>query len=225
MNGSQFSDVSAIFNEIESIVESVFGIANAGYATAIIAIAVITAIISFIISLAVYVLEALPLSILAKKAGKTSGWIAWIPFFSSFCRLYVLMDICSPKPVTFFSPKFQIKNRPISFWLYLLIRFCGATIISVIIVLVNLVPVVGQIVGAVSSSLYLLPTFAMAVIEYFYLKDVLDLFRTDDKTNKAAAIIVTVLDRMVTFGLARSIYLYTITKNKPIPSSDVVVDI
>jgi len=42
------------------------------------------------------------------------------------------------------------------------------------------------------------------------------MFKEDEKSNNTAAIVVTVLDALVTGGLAQSIYLYSIIKKEPL---------
>ena len=50
-------------------------------------------------------------------------------------------------------------------------------------------------------------------------KDVLDIFNPDQKSNHVAALIVAILDSLVTFGFARAFYLYTVMNKEPLEVS------
>lgn len=177
---------------------------------------IITAVISFIFQFIIYVLEAFPVYKLARKTGRKCAWLAWIPVFGSYFRLYVLADIAGDKELVFFG-KFKLKNRPLSFWMYVGIDLFGSTLITAVIGILQVLPVIGQIIGALSTLLYLVPPVAKAFIEYAYLRDVLNIFKEDKKANNTASIVVTALDALATFGFARVVYLYTILKHDPIP--------
>ncbi len=184
---------------------------------------IITAVISFIFQFIIYVLEAFPVYKLARKTGRKRAWLAWVPVFGSYFRLYVLADIAGDKELVFFG-KFKLKNRPLSFWMYVGIDLFGSTLITAVIGVLQVLPVIGQIIGALSTLLYLVPAVAKAFIEYAYLRDVLNIFKEDKKANNTAAIVVTALDALATFGFARVVYLYTILKYNPIPEKVMEVE-
>jgi hypothetical protein len=79
------------------------------------------------------------------------------------------------------------------------------------------VPAVGQAIGAVATLLYLLPAAAMGVIEFVYLRDAINVFKPDEKSNRTHALIITILDSLITFGWARVLYLFTMRKMHPLP--------
>ncbi len=184
---------------------------------------IITAVISFIFQFIIYVLEAFPVYKLARKTGRKRAWLAWVPVFGSYFRLYVLADIAGDKELVFFG-KFKLKNRPLSFWMYVGIDLFGSTLITAVIGVLQVLPVIGQIIGALSTLLYLVPAVAKAFIEYAYLRDLLNIFKEDKKANNTAAIVVTALDALATFGFARVVYLYTILKYNPIPEKVMEVE-
>ena len=49
------------------------------------------------------------------------------------------------------------------------------------------------------------------------------IFKEDKKANNTAAIVVTALDALATFGFARVVYLYTILKYNPIPEETIEI--
>ncbi|MDO5123837.1 MAG: hypothetical protein Q4D44_04130 [Eubacteriales bacterium] len=219
-------DANTFFEELFDMLPDLFGsadsslaLAEMGIAGIILLVALITAVISIIFSLVIYVVEAIPTYILARKAKRPLAWLAWIPFFGSYCRLFVLADIPGNKPFVALTDKITIKSRPLSFLAYVGIKLLGPSVITAFIALANLVPFIGQVVGTLSSVLYLVPAVALAIMEYVYLKDVLDVFKEDKKANSTASLVVTLLDSFITFGFARVIYLYTLLKKEPIEST------
>lgn len=211
---------------LEELYETIYyglGIAELGIAGVMLMVSLIVglvaAVVGLVVSLVVFVLEAIPLYKISKKLDRKYAWLvwlSWIPFIGGYFSTYVLSDIPGDQPVKLVS-KLTVENRVMSFWIYTGIRLFGATLITVLISIVNMIPVLGQVIGAFSTLLYLAPTVAAAWIEYAYLRDVLDLFKPDQKSNNTAAIIITALDTMATLGLARAIYLYTIMNKEPLP--------
>ena len=217
MNSYQLDEFKSMLEELYETLFLGYGIAELSVAGILLLVAVIAAIASFLVSVVLYVLEAVPLYMLAKKTGRKYAWLAWVPVFGSYFRLYVLADIAGEKEVTFFNGKYTIQSRSMSFWIYVGIALFGSAAVSVLIGVLNFIPVVGQIAGSLVTVLYLLPTVACGLIEYVYLRDVLDLFKKDRKANQTAAVVITVLDSVVTCGFARMICLYTLLKREPIP--------
>ncbi len=224
------SDLSSINDFLEEILEFLglgYALGEVSIAGAILIFGIITvivsAIISFIFKFIIYVLEAFPVYKLARKTGRKRAWLAWVPVFGSYFRLYVLADIAGDKELVFFG-KFKLKNRPLSFWMYVGIDLFGSTLITAVIGVLQVLPVIGQIIGALSTLLNLVPAVAKAFIEYAYLRDVLNIFKEDKKANNTASIVVTALDALATLGFARVIYLYTILKYNPIPEKVMEVE-
>lgn len=182
-------------------------------------VSVITAFISFCIRLLVFILEAIPLYKVARKMERKCAWLAWmawIPGIGSYLSTFVLTRVPGDKPLQLVK-KVKINNRLLSFWIYVGIALFGPALISVISYIFGFIPVLGQIIGIFSIFLKLIPAVAAAWMEFAYLRDVLDIFKPDKKANLTAAIIVAILDALVTFGLARAFFLYTIINKDPLP--------
>ena len=203
-------------DSLESIYDALYyglGIAELGVAGVMMMVAIVTAAVSALLALVIWVLEAIPLYKLAKKTERPMPWLAWIPFFSSWFRQYVVADIPGNKPFDVFG-KYKFDDRRTAFWVYLGIRLLGTIIIGLI---VSVVSIVIPFIGSFSAILYLIPGAAAAIIEYIFLKDLLDVFKPDTKANTTASIVIVLLDTFVTLGLARTVYLYTLLKLDPLP--------
>lgn len=180
--------------------------------------AIVTAIFSIMVSLLVFLLEAIPLYKISKKLGKKSAWLvwlSWLPVIGGYFSTYVLADIPGDKPVNLVG-NIKIESRLMSFWIHVGIGLFGPALVTIIIGMLNVIPLAGQVLGALTTLLYIAPTLATAWIEYAYLRDVLDIFNSNRKSNNTAAIVVAALDATVTFGLARAFYLYTVMNKEPI---------
>lgn len=190
---------------------------SAATSTIVIIGAIIAAIVSAVTAIAVYLLKAIPVYKIAKKVGCRTAWLAWMPVFPSYFRTFVLSDIAGQKPISFFDGKITVKSRVMSFWAYLGILIFGHGLVTALVGILNLIPVIGTLISPFAAILYLLPTVAAAFLEYAYLKDVLDIFKENKKSNATAAVIITVLDNLATLGFAQTIYLYTLCSRKVQP--------
>lgn len=180
---------------------------------------VITAAFAFLVSLLVFILEAIPLYKISRKMGRKSAWLvwlSWLPIVGSYLGLYVLEEIPGRKPLHLVG-KLRIESRILSFWIYVGIAVFGNAFITAVVGILSLIPVIGTILGYVSWALYFVPAVALAWMEYAYLRDVLDIFKEDHRSNIIAAAVVAALDATVTMGLARAFFLYTVMNKEPLP--------
>ncbi len=221
---SSSPDLDQSLNTLEDIYDGMsllYGVTKLGISGVMLAIAVIGVLFSLAISLLLFILEAIPLSVISKKLGKNAAWMAWMPLFSSYFRQYVVTDMAGDKEVVFLEgekySKYTIKSRPLSFWIWAGIRLFGSTLITTVLGIGSFIPVLNTILGILAPLLYLVPTVATGWMEYVYTKDVLDLFKEDKKSNRTAAIVVSALDSFVTLGFARTVLMYTIMKKNPLP--------
>ena len=207
-------------DSLSAIITAVAGLASLGIAGFLIMAAIIGIIVGLVVAVVTWVLEAIPIFLLAKKVGRDNAWFAWVPIFGAEFRLWVLSYIAGDKPFTVYKEKYTIKNRAYSFWLYVAIKYFGAAVISSV---VGVVSAIIPLIGSVSAVLMLLPAVACAIIEYVYLRDVLDIFKENKEANKKASFFITLLDSFVTLGFARIVYLFTLLKCSPLPSNDEIV--
>ena len=190
---------------------------------------VISAIFAFLVAVAVYILHAIPVYKLAKKTKTPHAWLAWVPIYSIYFRTFLLANMAGNKPFLLFKGKINIANRRNAFWIYLAVALVGGAVAGMISTVLgsvfSVIPVLGTALGYLTGyALGLLPTVACAFAEYVFLRDVLDMFKPDKSANNTAAIIVTLLDNVVTQGWAQTIWLYTLLKRRPLPKMEEVVD-
>ena len=141
--------------------------------------------------------------------------LSWMPFIGKYFSIYVLSDVPGKKPLHL-TNKVIISDRLLSFWIYVGIKLFGPALITTFIFIVGLFPIIGQIIGSISAFLYLVPVAAAAWIEYAYITDVLNIFNLNHSSNRKTAIVIAILDAVVTFGFARAFYLYTIMNKEPL---------
>lgn len=213
MNGD-YSEFEEIFEAITEGAGSINALLNLGITGVAILVAIISAIVAFVTWVVVYVVGGIPVYSIAKKTNTEGAILAWVPVFTSYFRTYLLAKVPGNKPFEIFGKK--IESRSNAFWIYLGIRLAGPTLITIAISIASVIPIAGIFISAFGSMLYLIPPVATAIMEYVFLKDILDMFKEDEKSNNTAAIVVTVLDALVTGGLAQSIYLYSIIKKEPL---------
>ena len=108
-----------------------------------------------------------------------------------------------------------------SFLAYILIALFGNMVVGVLITIFSIVI---PVLGSLSTILALLPAAACAIIEYVYLRDVLDLFKEDKQANNTAAILVSVIDACLISNLVQSCYLLTVMKRQPLPQKEVIAE-
>ncbi|MBQ6947851.1 MAG: hypothetical protein IJN42_07365 [Clostridia bacterium] len=206
------------FESLAAIITGIAALFSSALSVAGLAILLITALVSLVISLVYYLGRAIPTYAIAKKMNCSLAWLVWIPVFQDVLCVFVLYRISGKEDFTLLDGKFSIKQGNLVMLGYTLLYFFGGTIVTIIIALLNTFPVVGQVAGLLTSLAYLVPPVAMGIIEYVYLRDVLSLFKTDIKTVQTHSFIIAILDMLITAGFARSVYLFTLRKSTPVPA-------
>ena len=212
-------NLTQISGDITDIISFISTLLSLGLSGITLLGTIITAVVTSIITLISLIFHALPIFRLSRKMGRKSAWFAWIPFFGF--RMYALCAIPGAQPLRLYKDKWVIKNRNLSFWIYYLILLGGNAIITLLITILGVIPVLGQTIAPLTTLLYMLPAFICGYIRFLYIKDVLDIFKEDKKSNTITSIIIVLLDHFVTGGLARTFYLYTLWNREPIPTETV----
>lgn len=222
---SIFSSIAQILGFAASAISAVVGIVS-------VVGAVISAILAFVAFVVVHILKAIPIYSLAKKTNTKYAWLVWIPFFGTYFRTYILCTMAGDKEVKIFDGHLfrpeqipepfdrvlVLKDRSLSFWIYLAVDLLGKGAISIVVALLNFIPGIGQIMGLLVAVLYAIPVIVTAVFDFIYLRDVLHIFNDNKKNNNIIAMIIVALDTFATAGLARTVYLFTLMKKQPIDS-------
>lgn len=217
---SVLEESGTILGDIESILGSlgsIFSFVSFGFSTIIL---IISAIVVGIFSIAFYVFNSIPVYSLAKKVGLKYAWIAWVPLFHSYFRLFILCEVAGNKPFIPNISNFKIENRRMSFLAHILIKYFGGVVVTLIVTILSMfIPFIAPF----SIILGLVPTAVCALIEYVYLRDVLDIFKEDKKSNNTTSLIITVIDTILIGDLIRTCYLYTLMKKQPLTQSEVFI--
>ncbi len=204
-------------NPIEEFIDSFFSSGGAAITGVVLTVLMISLAIALVISTVVYICSAFPLYKLAKKLNRPYAWLAWIPILGKYFRLYVLSDLAGDKELVVIPDKIVLKNRQMSFWIYVGIDVLGAAIVGTIIGIFSMIPVIGWIISMFAVILAFVPAVCLGFMDYAYLRDALDLFKEDKQSNKTTSIVVTLLDYLVTSGIAKIVVLFTLLKREPLP--------
>lgn len=159
---------------------------------------------------------ALPLFALAKKTGRKLGWIAWIPVLGDYCRMFTLSDIPGDKEFVLFG-KLKIKSRILSFVIWAGIALFGSMVWDVVLSLLGGLFSFTGVGPMISLALSLVPDVALGFMEYVFLRDVLDMFKPDKKSNNTWAIVATVVDAILPWRFVTTVCLFMLMKCDPLP--------
>lgn len=173
--------ISQDLQSIDSILESIFGIGSLSVAgiTAFLTgaglfITIITAVVGFLGSIAYYLLQSIPLFIMARKAGHPHPWMAFFPYANDFltfslpAREFNLLNII------------KTKRRDVMALIYIILIICGTTIVLPLIVTVTAaIPVIGPIFSSFGGIILLV------VINLFKWRMYYDLLMTFGQKNNA----------------------------------------
>lgn len=173
---------------------------------------IITMAVTFLLTVAQWVLLALPLFALAKKTGRKWGWIAWIPVLGDYCRMFTLSDIPGDKEFVLFG-KLRIKSRFLTFWIWAGIALFGSLVWDVMMGLITTFFPIGAMLTLLLSFV---PDVALGFVEYVFLRDVLDMFKPDKKANSTWAIVATVVDAILPWRFVTTICLFMLMKCEPL---------
>ncbi len=215
---TNFSDIiygsTDMFTALGSLIKTVFGATLISAGLIILLISMIGSALTFI---AIYLISAIPLTVIAKKAKCKGKWLAWVPVYQDLFCLILLYKIPGKDDFKFGFIKFAERHN--SLLLYLLVYFLASALITVIFLIITVFPYIGQVLGVFIFLLYLLPTAIFTIIEFVYLRDVLNMFKPNKRFNCLVAWIVSILDNLITSGWARRIYLITLMSKKvqPLP--------
>lgn len=220
-----FEEVAEALEDIAEIFYYGNGIAELSFAAIFLIVMLGVLLFVGLLLLVQYILTAIPVYKLAKKLNIPNAGIAWIPFVSTYCHTYLLCSMSKEKDLILINnnEKYKIKDRKQSFLYYVLIGVCGNIVISLFITVASFVPIVGTFVSVFGYFLYYIPAIALAVMNYAYLRDVINIFKPDRNANSTTAIIITVLDSFITIGFARAFYIFKLTKLEPISEPEVTV--
>lgn len=175
---------------------------------------IISAVVSFIVVFSVYLFRAIPIFALGRKVHCKQAWLVWIPFFQDIISTFVLFRISGKSEFQITKKNLSIKHGNFVLLGYAMFRCFGGTIVAILFALLNLIPGFGQVASLLSTLIYY---FLVGIIDYVCLRDAIGRFKEDRKQNSSHSLIIVILDTFITFGWARTIYLMSMMKMKPLP--------
>ena len=167
---------------------------------------VFAVLICVLLALIIHYIEAIPTYIIAKKNGYRHAWVALLP--STFCSAFVLSAIPGKRDVKLIG-RFSMKNVT-AFITYIFIAILGPALIGIVSKILLPIPVLGVLLATLAR---LVPAIACTIIEYAFLRDVIDIYSTDKKSNIITSIIVVIANRFIV--IVRAIYLWTLVGRTP----------
>lgn len=138
--------ISQDLSSASSILDSLVGLGAVGLSGAALIITIVTSIISLLITVGYYLLQSIPLFIMARKAGCKNAWMAFFPYTNDFltftlpAREFNIFNII------------KTKRRDVMALIYLALLIAGSLILSIITGIVALIPVLNTVLVPILSS-------------------------------------------------------------------------
>ena len=210
-------DVGSVFGAIDSVAKAGSDIAGAGSTLALSAVFMVlfgVFVINILLDIVVYLFRTVCLYKLAKNAGRTDGWLAFIPIAWHF----VLCDL-SDRPFELFGKRW-FNDRRKAFWVWLGVKYLGAWIVGlisgVIVSILMLIPVVGSLLASVVGiALPFVPLVLSAAMRYRFLYDATEVFKPGVRNNKTLAILSIVVEELLSTDLMTLLLLWSMVRCKP----------
>ena len=131
--------ISQDLSSASSILDSLVGLGAVGLSGAALIITIVTSIISLLITVGYYLLQSIPLFIMARKAGCKNAWMAFFPYTNDFltftlpAREFNIFNII------------KTKRRDVMALIYLALLIAGSLILSIITGIAAIIPVLNTI--------------------------------------------------------------------------------
>lgn len=138
-------NAEGIFSSAEGILASIFGIASLLFTGISATVALVGGILAFLIFLTEYLLESIPLFIMARRAGCKNAWMAFFPYTNDFLSFTL--------PIRQFNIFNIIKSerRDIMALIYLGLIIVGNIALSVIITVFSYIPGLNVVVSLLTT--------------------------------------------------------------------------
>lgn len=173
-------------------------------------------IIGALLAVALYLVSAISVYSLAKKANYKLAWLAWIPLCQPLVCTFVLYQSSGKDAFEFINGKLKVNQGIWMFVGYAVASVVGGAIISFVNGLIGSIPVIGVIWAVIAFIPNIIFSLLLGAFQYVYLRDFVGIFKSDLKKIQIHCFIVTLLDVLLTGGWARAIYLLTMMKLQPL---------
>lgn len=201
--------------DTDQFVNLIYSILSGGFGILVTIGAIAGIIVTFLLTVAQWVLLAMPLFAIAKKTGRKYGWVAWIPILGDYCRMFTLSDIPGEKEFELFG-KIRIKSRILVFLIWLGVAMFGNLVWDVVMNLIGTLTTYTGLGPILTSLLSLVPNVFLGFVEFVFLRDVLDMFNPDKKSNMTWAIVATVVDAILPWRFATTVCMFMLMKKEPL---------
>lgn len=162
-----------------------------------------------------YILEGIALNQMAKSRPVKYLWLNWIPYAVEYaCKNYIFAQMSYEDSFRLFGGRLTFKNKFVPFWIYLGV-YATVMLTSFVSIFLSWIPILGFIVLAIYLLVVLIGMTVLGFIEFVYLRDFLNVYKPDQKSNVGTAILLTVLN-YPTFGLVRAIYIFRMRNDLPL---------
>ncbi len=212
---TSFASIMQLFAGLGTAIAALFGFIGTA-AVGLFFILVLIAIL--ILWFVLHIIKAIPVFVLCKRAGKKNAWLAFIPLplstVEDAIKLYLMSTLTNTQELRFFS-RYKVSNKTNAFWIWFGIGTVGYWLWNLLWFCIGALS--GGIALPISLLLGVIPCFAVGIFEYAFLRDVLNVYKSDKTTNNTVAVVATAIDQIIGYGLARTFCLYTIMKKDPIP--------
>ena len=223
---NSLNEIEGITGSIDGTLDNTLGIASSVMAlfglagtAATVVFGLIIGLIGIFVWIAFHIFQSIPVYSLAKKTGRKHAWLAWLPlpffYLDELPRMFVVANVPGNKEVKIVG-KFKFSSRSVAFWIWVGIYFFGNILWDSVIHIVN--GLTGGMLSVIALPLTLVPNVALAWMEYAFLRDVLNMFKEDKKSNNTVAIVCAVIDALIPYRFARAVCLYSIMKKQPLKS-------
>ncbi|MBO5341078.1 MAG: hypothetical protein J6A73_00170 [Lachnospiraceae bacterium] len=155
--------ISQDLSSIDGILASLFGLGSLAFTGVSAVVAIVCAVVSLLISIAWYLLQSIPLFIMARKTGFKHAWMAFFPYTNDFLTFML--------PIREFNIFNWIKSehRDTMALIYLCMSILGGTALSIITPILAPIPVIGPIVASFGGTALLFFIYAFRWRMYYDL--------------------------------------------------------
>ena len=155
--------ISQDLSSIDGILASLFGLGSLAFTGVSAVVMVVSAVVSLLISIAWYLLQAIPLFIMARKTGFKHAWMAFFPYTNDFLTFML--------PIREFNIFNWIKSerRDTMALIYLALCVFGNSALLIITPILAPIPVIGPLVASFGGTILVFFIYAFRWRMYYDL--------------------------------------------------------
>ncbi len=173
MENLDLQQLSSDVSSIEEIIYALFGIGTLAFSGIGALISIIVSILGFLGTVAYYLLQSIPLFIMARKAGYKHAWMAFFPYTNDY-----LTFILPIREFNIFN-WIKTKRRDIMALIYLCMILIGSGVVGFIATCTAGIPIVGPFIATFGGTILLI------AINLFKWRMYYDLLVTFGQKNNA----------------------------------------